>query len=182
MRAHLRKGVAKTCSKSAHFCALLLKMCALLSILFNFCSFLSNFSQQLAQMVRKPARLCANFNAFANKLAQMIRKHPPEVRYTISLITQLNTWSCLGIICFSRYENKKSQILTTTESGFGGGWWKANGIIALYLFNRKVAQISLIKFPQKPTLFRRRIKFFVPKILIFLLFFEKPANLTQKPN
>jgi len=51
----------------------LLKMCALLSILFNFCSFLSNFSRQLAQMVRKLARLRANFNAFANKLTCLIQ-------------------------------------------------------------------------------------------------------------
>jgi len=35
--------------------------------------------------------------------------------------SQLNAGSIFAIDCFNEYEDKKSQILKTTESGFGGG-------------------------------------------------------------
>jgi hypothetical protein len=38
-----------------------------------------------------------------------------------SALSQLNTGRALEIACFNCHRDKKSQILMTTESGFGGG-------------------------------------------------------------
>jgi len=43
--------------------------------------------------------------------------------YAICVVSQLNIGNDLAVTCFDRYKDidKKSQILITTESGFGGG-------------------------------------------------------------
>jgi len=46
----------------------------------------------------------------------------PLMKYhVIFIIPQLNSSGVLEIACFNKPAYKKSQILETTESGFGGG-------------------------------------------------------------
>ena len=94
------------------------------------------------------------------------------------------------IVVYLSYEhacNKKSQILNTTESGFGGGWWKANRItghaiiyalsIPLYFLNRKTSYRFFNHFLSISTLLLLQIKYYVMKNIVFLWVFPKNTRI-----
>jgi hypothetical protein len=88
-RTHLRKGVAKTYSKSTYFPQFLVSLCSFFAISCNFCQFPPILFRQLAQMVRKLAHLREKLThlrknlRFWHKNHRFIPDFPPRAAFPI---------------------------------------------------------------------------------------------------